>query len=132
LADDVLLRESTVKTLKHTKKQVQRSKKHRSVDDTEEQSERDSPIDVDNENESDKESDDESDKESDDESKTAENENKVWFDVVVYFPRALITRSQRRARNDPTKDIRLCGKTGTGVHPTKKEKVEGWFCKFCL
>jgi hypothetical protein len=36
------------------------------------------------------------------------------------------------AQKDLTKDIRLCGKTDTGIHPTKKKTVKGWYCKFCL
>jgi len=38
----------------------------------------------------------------------------------------------RAAQKDPTKDIRLCGKTDTGIHPIKKTTVKGWYCKFCL
>ncbi|KAH9976662.1 hypothetical protein BGW80DRAFT_1250163 [Lactifluus volemus] len=33
---------------------------------------------------------------------------------------------------DPTKDLRLCGRPGTGMHPTRKNHVNGWYCKFCL
>jgi len=38
----------------------------------------------------------------------------------------------RAAQKDSTKDIRLCGKTDTGIHPIKKTSVKGWYCKFCL
>jgi hypothetical protein len=40
--------------------------------------------------------------------------------------------SERAAQKDVTKDIRLCGKTDTGIHPIKKTTVKGWYCKFCL
>lgn len=41
-------------------------------------------------------------------------------------------QKQKEKEKDATKDIRLCGKTDTGVHPTKKKTVKGWYCRFCL
>jgi hypothetical protein len=41
-------------------------------------------------------------------------------------------KNHQQHLKDTTKDLRICGKEGTGSHPVKNTTVKGWYCKFCL